>query len=91
MVSCSGNAVRVSRAVVCRNVGPPAGTLVAAASRRRLVDIATLVAPLSVAHFRAEVQNSGLSSLLSYQTVRLCVFCGVSYGLSLSYSGTLDR
>jgi len=29
--------------------------------------------------------------LVSYQTVKLCVFCGVSYGLSLLYSGILDR
>jgi len=70
----SGNAASASRAAVRWNVGPPAVTLVVVASRRRLVDIAALVAPWSVAQSRAEVQNSGLSSLLSYQTVRLCVF-----------------
>ena len=72
-------AVRVAwvcGAAVRRSVGPPAVTLVVAASRRRLYDIAALVAPSSVAPFRREVQDTGLISL-PQQPVRLrvCLCC----------------
>ena len=65
---------------VRRSVGPPAVALVVAASRRRLYDIAALIAPWSVAPFpgRSSGQWPDLVAAVARKIAFVCVVsCGV--------------